>query len=101
MYSIFSLVLTVSLCSIVITTNVFLVSSFSKDHVKIFNKDGNQVGPRYCGFYPEGYGVKIQGDTARLDFSSNLYIVRNGFNATFEAVLSESPGMKMRHVYIH
>ena len=71
--------------------------------MKIFNKDGNQVGPRYCGFYPEGYGVKIQGDTARLDFSSNLYIVRSGFNATFEAVLSESPGMIMRHVciYIH
>ena len=69
--------------------------------MKIFNKDGNQVGPRYCGFYPEGYGVKIQGDTARLDFSSNLYIVRSGFNATFEAVLSESPGMIMRHVCIY
>lgn len=71
--------------------NLQVDTKCSKDYVKIFNKNGTQLGPRYCGFYSEGYGVKIHGDAAEVYFFSHHYIVRSGFNATFEAILSESP----------
>ena len=71
---------------------------YSKDFIKISDKNGKQVGPRYCGVYPWGFGVKIYGDVAIVYFSSNALISRKGFNASFEAVLVESTGERMKYV---
>lgn len=62
----------------------------SKDYIKVSNQDGNQVGPRYCGIYPGGFGLKINGATTKVFFSSDHIVIRRGFNATFETILTES-----------
>ncbi|CAB4019037.1 MAM and LDL-receptor class A domain-containing 2, partial [Paramuricea clavata] len=62
----------------------------SKDFIRISDKNDKQVGPRYCGLYNWGFGVKINGDVANVHFSSNALIARKGFNASFEAILIES-----------
>ena len=65
---------------------------FSKDFLHISDKNGKRVGQQYCGFYPWGFGVKVNGDVANVVFSSNHFISRKGFNASFEAILVESKG---------
>ena len=65
---------------------------YSKDFIRISDKNDKQVGPRYCGLYNWGFGVKINGDVANVHFSSNALIARKGFNASFEAILIESKG---------
>ena len=62
----------------------------SKDFVRIFDKNGKQVGERHCGIYSTGFGVKVDGGVANVYFSSNALISRKGFNASFEAIVIET-----------
>ena len=65
----------------------------------MFNKDGKQVGPGYCGFYPNGFGVKIAGNSALVSFMSDNYIKNKGFNASYETISTETRGIVWYSLY--
>ncbi|XP_048584181.1 MAM and LDL-receptor class A domain-containing protein 1 isoform X2 [Nematostella vectensis] len=60
------------------------------DYVVVSDSKGNPVvQPRFCGVYPEGFGLKVQGNEAQIYFHSNEHLGRKGFNVSY-AVLAES-----------
>ncbi|KAK3733284.1 hypothetical protein QZH41_011133 [Actinostola sp. cb2023] len=63
------------------------------DYVIVSDSNGRPVKKsRFCGFYGNGFGVKVRGNEAGVYFHSNGHLTDKGFQVSYKTIPTTSPG---------
>ncbi|XP_031549194.1 cubilin-like [Actinia tenebrosa] len=81
---------------IIITFNPFAVEmapGCGDDYVIVADSQDQPIKQqRFCGFYGDGFGLKVPGHVAKVYFHSNDHLARKGFHASYKTIPITSAG---------